>query len=169
MRNRLTALLLPLFIAACASSPNYNSANSSKSYGYTDTQLQSDRYRVQYRLRGDNVGQAQDFALLRAADLTMAGGDDWFRIVDRSSDVTNNKDRVDSSSFTANRAVTRECGLLGCRTTTSPDYTVGTTVGAYDRGATVVVIEVVTGNGETPAGANVYDASEIAGNIRSRM
>ncbi len=98
----------------------------------------------------------------------MAAGKDWFRVVDRDSGVDEGDDRR-ATEIRTERRITRDCGLLGCRTTSTPAHGVETTIGRIDRDATVVVVEIVLGDGKKPGDANVYDASELAGNIRSRM
>lgn len=162
------ALLLALF-AGCATAPDYTPAARDGDYGYSDRKLESDRYRVQYRLRGENVGKAQDYALLRAAELTLENGGDWFRVVDRSSAVNGGGDRGSRTSIGAGRTITRECGLLGCRTVSSPTIGAHTTIGRFDGEATIVAIEVKTGRGDKPQDDNAYNAAEIAENIRARL
>ena len=164
----LHAMLMVIVLAGCASTGGYQRASGSGDYGYTDTKLENDRFRVEYRLRGKNIGKAQDYALLRAAELTMAAGKSWFRVVDRDSAVDEGDDRR-LTEIRKERQITRDCGLLGCRTTSTPTYGVETTVGRIDRDATVVVVEILIGDGEKPNIAAAYNAAELAGNIRARM
>lgn len=162
------AVLIAVALGGCASTSEYQRASGAGDYGYTDTKLEDDRYRIAYRLRGKNIGKAQDYALLRAAELTMAAGRGWFRVVDRDSEVDEGDDRG-LTGVRTERRVTRDCGLLGCRTTSSPSYGVESTVGRIDRDATVVVVEILLGKGKKPSDAATYDAAQLAGNIRSRM
>ncbi len=82
-RSFLLATALTIAAAACASSGgvDYQPADS-RGYGYTDFRIESDRYRVAFA--GDG-GTPQDvvetYALRRAAELAVAGGYDWFRVV----------------------------------------------------------------------------------------
>lgn len=162
------AALMCMVLAGCASSGGYERASGAGDYGYTDTKLEDDRYRIEYRLRGKDIGRAQDYALLRASELAMAEGSSWFSIVDRDTGVDEGDDpRL--AEIRAERRITRDCGLLGCRTTSSPGYGVETSIGRIDRDATVVVVEILLGDGEKPANADAYDAAQLAGNIRSRM
>lgn len=164
----MVAILMVVVVAGCASTGGYERASGSADYGYTDTKLEDDRYRVEYRLRGKNIGTAQDYALLRAAELTMAAGKTWFSVVDRDSDVDEGNDRR-LSEIRTERRITTDCGLLGCRTTSTPTYGVETTVGRIERDSTLVVVEILLGEGEKPGNTSAYDAAELAANIRSRM
>jgi len=56
-----------------------------KGFGYAETRLEADRFRVVFSGDGaTSVEVVEDFALLRAAELTLETGNDWFRIVARS-------------------------------------------------------------------------------------
>lgn len=166
--NMRYALLLAVLLAGCASTTGYQRASGANGYGYSDTKLEENRYRIEYRLRGKNIGQAQDYALLRAAELTMAADKDWFSVVDRDSALDEGDNRR-LAEIKTERRITQDCGLLGCRTTSTPTYGAGSSIGRIDRDSTVVVVEILLGEGEKPGNANAYDAAELAGNVRSRM
>ena len=80
------ALLLLAALLACASAPTpYRPA--SDGFGYRDQQLESNRYRVSFAANSATALDAvQDYALYRAAELTLAGGHDYFQVVDRSTE-----------------------------------------------------------------------------------
>ncbi|MEO1014302.1 MAG: hypothetical protein AAFX08_03855 [Pseudomonadota bacterium] len=155
LRGRLLAAAAMIGAAACASSGgvDYQPADS-KGYGYTDFRIESDRYRVTFA--GDG-GTPQDiveaFALRRAAELALAGGYDWFRVV---GGATERSDRggvnvgagFGGGSFGrrggVNVGVGGDLGRVGAR----PFYTTR--------------LEVLMGSGEKPADdATVYDARSI--------
>ncbi|MDA3920383.1 MAG: hypothetical protein PF501_06860 [Salinisphaera sp.] len=85
MRMALAAALC-MGIAACASGPIYRPAQAPGGYGYRDTLLTSDQYRVSFS--GD-YGTAREtvenFALFRAADLALSRGADYFRVASRET------------------------------------------------------------------------------------
>jgi hypothetical protein len=60
-------------MAACATSPPpYAAATGPNGAGYSETQIENNRYFVTYRAAGASDAQLlQDYALLRAADLTL--------------------------------------------------------------------------------------------------
>ena len=73
-------------MAACASKPTpYGPATGD--VGYRDQQIESDRYRVSFAGNSATpVDRVQDYALYRAAELTVANGYDYFKVASRSTD-----------------------------------------------------------------------------------
>lgn len=95
----LTALIA--LLAGCASGPVYRPAAEPGGYGYRDTQLTAQHYRVSFA--GDD-GTAREtvenFAMFRAADLALSHGYDRFRVVSRqTSPITENTDYGPNASF----------------------------------------------------------------------
>lgn len=170
MKLPITLTAVALVITACASGPDYRAANSDRSEGFTEQVIEKDRYRIQYRLDDDHVGKAQDYALLRAAELTMEKGYETFQVVDESADVTSDN-RVSSEFGIEQRTlITRDCGLLGCTTRARPIYGASASLGttrASDE--TIVTVEIIMSNLDSSASARHYDASQVAANIRDRM
>jgi len=83
----LGAALLLLGLVACASSPTPYQA-ASNGFGYREQQLESNRYRVSFAGNSaTSLDTVQDYALYRAAELTVATGHDYFRVVNRSTDT----------------------------------------------------------------------------------
>jgi len=76
-----------LGLAACASSPTpYRSATDG--FGYREQQLESNRYRVSFAGNAATaLDTVRDYALFRAAELTVATGHDYFKVVDQSTDT----------------------------------------------------------------------------------
>ncbi|MFA7556018.1 MAG: hypothetical protein WCY88_17370 [Spongiibacteraceae bacterium] len=56
-------------------------------YGYSETEISTNRYCVDYKARSHSAGKAKNYALLRAAELTLEKGYDWFVVVDRELSV----------------------------------------------------------------------------------
>ena len=87
--TRIVLLTALLTLGACASSPNYVAADSANDYGHSTRKISENRYRVNFNgTRRADLQDTRDFALLRAAELTLAEGYDWFQIVDRESATT---------------------------------------------------------------------------------
>ncbi|NVJ97890.1 MAG: hypothetical protein HWE25_07045 [Alphaproteobacteria bacterium] len=159
-----------LLLAACASSgDNYMAADSKGDYGYYETALGDERYRVVYKSRGDNPEKARDYALLRASEITLQNGYDWFEVVDRD---TTSKQREDRGMVTTRVYATtyRECGVLTCRTVTRPTYIDSAHAENRPSGteSTATILEFVMGDGEKPDGGRYYDAQTLANTIRDR-
>lgn len=74
-------------VAACASSPTiYGPANGSDR-GYSERQIEADRFRIRFDGGSDvSFEELENLALRRAAELTLERGGDWFEIVSRASD-----------------------------------------------------------------------------------
>ena len=83
--TRALLLALVLGLAACATPSVYAPATRPGGAGFSETRIENDRYRVTYR-DAANEASAADFALLRAAELTLAQGYDWFVVDQRSTE-----------------------------------------------------------------------------------
>lgn len=170
MKSLLVTTAALLTLTACASSSNYQEARSEQSDGYSEQVIEANRYRIQYRLDEDHVGKAQDYAMLRAAELTMENGFETFEVVGRSSDVSSETETSPNIETTYNRTITRDCGLLGCATSSSPAFGTeirsGTTRTDQE---TVVTLEIVLSDDDASMRSSHYDASEVAANVRSRQ
>jgi hypothetical protein len=90
-RSKLLVLAaLSLTTAACTTGPNrytpYQSAIPGK-FGFTDQRIEATRYRVTFEGNSATTRQrVEDSLLLRAANLTLENGYDWFQIVNRATD-----------------------------------------------------------------------------------
>lgn len=157
MKPRLAAVAAVLALSACATAPTlYQAAAGPAAVGYSEYRVEPGRYRVTFRGGpGAPAQQVADYALRRAADLTVAEGYDWFRVADRFTEAA-----PDSG----------------------PRFSVGVGGGTYGRRSGLGVgvsqaiplgggpsvaqtIEVVMGRGERPRGADVYDARALRQNL----
>lgn len=161
MSNKLTAILLAAGIAlsACASAPDYTEARNDRSSGYSETQLEADRYLVRYRVRNDELEEARTLALRRAAELTLLNGYQTFEIVsqigtrDRDSDTFH-------SAYPAGPVVAQRCGLLSCQSTVIHQAGVGGTT-RFEREESLVELDIVMSDKDARASPSLYDASEV--------
>lgn len=160
MRQYLAALTLAA-LAACATAVGtaYGPADS-KGYGYTETRIEADRYRIVFA--GDGAtppNVVEDYALLRAAELAIENGYDWFRVVGRSMDQSEKGGVGLGAGF----------GGGGRNVGVGVGGNLGT-VGA--KKFYTAKIEALFGKGEKPAddtGAQAYDAQSVIETIRARM
>lgn len=75
--------VLASILAACAVSPTPYQAVGDEG-GYADQQLESDRYRVKFEGNDATSRETvEDFALYRAAELTLQTGNDYFKVVSK--------------------------------------------------------------------------------------
>ncbi len=155
-------VVLPaLALLSCASTPVYGPATSATSTGYTDMAIEANRYRVTYR--GGDQALAREYALLRAAELTLASGAEWFRVISGQASQNNGYDGGPRVS------VGGSVGSYGGRTATGIGLGIGFPIGGSSSGPATAVLEIVTGSGPKPEGPDVYDARQVADNIRARM
>lgn len=87
MLSMVAAAALALSACATSTSTPYAPAGSDSRYGYSDQRLESDRYRVTFS--GNSLTsreQVEMSLLLRAAELTVQNGRDWFATVNRATE-----------------------------------------------------------------------------------
>lgn len=180
---RINAVIIALVAAglgACASTPDYVPADGADDYGHYSTRLGEDRYRIVFngsRKTGPNT--TRDYALLRAAELTLQEGYDWFQVMDRESRSVYDRAWNDEprTSFHYERAyyVEQQCGLLGCTRSARPTHQAGMHVGDWhDERRTEArhshALEIVMGKGKLPAAkGDYYDASTVAQSLWASM
>jgi hypothetical protein len=138
--------LVALATAGCATGygPSYGPARSASDSGYSDVRIDDNRYRVQYRIESGDVELAQDWALRRAAELTLDSRYDWFQIISRNRMF----DDEDFNRYEQLRSYNDDYN-------DRPRYD-----SRYDDEA-VVTIEVLMGNNPPPRSASVYDARQV--------
>ncbi|HKR90287.1 MAG TPA: hypothetical protein VJS38_19125 [Phenylobacterium sp.] len=160
MKRLLPALaalsLTAASLAGCASTPTvYQAATPSNPVGYSEYRIETDRYRITFQ-GGSSAApqQVMDFALLRAADLAIANGYDWFQVSDRSVQPTssNSSSRV---SFGVGGA------SFGSHSSVGMGVGTGFDLGGGGYGAPLATIEVVMGKGRKPDSVDAYDAHAL--------
>jgi hypothetical protein len=150
-----------LALSACAATPTYYQPSATpQAMGYSEYRIEPGRYRVTFRGgSGAPAEQVADYALLRAADLAIADGYEWFRVVDKSMW----RDGSDSGPHVS-------VGVGGG----SSGYHSGVGVGvgtSFDLGpgpAVALSIEVLMGKGAKPDDRDVYNARDVRRDIGAR-
>ncbi len=159
--NRLTLPLIAaagFALSACASLAPYGPQMGPNGQGYAEQRIESNRFRVTYNGVGA-PGPVADYALLRAAELTLAQGYDWFEVTQRWTDG-----RLDSAGgLRPSVSIGAGSSSYGGRYGSYRSSGVGVGVGLNFSGPspTSTSLEVVMGNGETPDRPNAYDASGV--------
>ena len=149
-------------LVSCAATPLYRAAPNENAAGYREVLIEPGRYRVVFTGgRGTPASEVQDFALLRAADLTLSKGFSWFRVVSRAT--------VEQDSGRGDRVVVDRdpfCGVYGCRSSIYRGILLAETI---DNDRISATLEILLGKGTKPDDPNVYDAKAVADTIRARM
>lgn len=147
-------ILLPaLLVAACATSGSYGPADGPGDVGYSEQQIETNRFRVTYRA-GDAIA-AEDGALRRAAEVTLEEGYDYFTVVARATD------RERARSDGARVGVSGRTGGYGG----GVGIGVSVPIGGRD-GRVAVRLEIVMGKGTKLVDPDTYDAADLLSRMR---
>ena len=154
MRTLIALIFSAAVLAACATTPTlYGPQAGPRTAGYSEYRLEAGRYRVTFQGNpGAPVNQVSDYALLRAAELALRDGYDWFRVADR---VTQNTGQGRGSSLSIGG------GSGGYGRHSSVGVGLGTSFNLGPGPAVSSSMEVVFGKGAKPRDADVYDARDI--------
>lgn len=172
----LTVAMAVLLVAACASNKSqYVQAADEGDVGYTESRLSEARYRVVFK--GDSgtaMDKVQDYALLRAAELTVAQNYDWFEVAERSTTPVNSQSNSARAAVQISAGTTQQtsCGLLGCTTTTSPSapaFPQSELEFSEREQSYITSIEVLMGDGSHDRSADIYDARDVISSVRARF
>jgi hypothetical protein len=169
----LTAVLATL--VGCASQTAFQPAEKRGAEGYTETKLTDNRYRVTFT--GNSVTPAetvQDYALLRAAELTLQEGYDWFQLVGRETDKKARSSTTigGGMDFPSQTQVYQRCGLLRCDTvvSSSPGFSSGADIATTNTSTSYSsALEIVLGKYPLPNSVESYDARQLASTLRRLM
>src|ERR1700754_1102037 len=151
---RILAIAAALALSACATTPTYTPAASQGGAGYSERQIGSNRYFVTYRApSGADQSLLYDYALLRAADITLENGRNWFWVDRRTFDGEG--PRRTGASIGIGVGSARWSGNSSIGTSVGVNVPVGVQSGSSARAAT---LEIRLGEGPKPDDANAYDA-----------
>lgn len=155
-RFRLFLLMaLAITLAGCASGPIYRQAEQPGDYGYRDTMLSTTQFRVSFS-GGFGVARetVENFALLRAAQVTLQHGSDRFQVTSReTSPIT------ETSSFGPTTSFGYGWGYPYWGTG------IGYSTGGVSRTRYETVLQIRIGQDVPEQGANIYDARQIKHNL----
>jgi hypothetical protein len=168
---RTFCIVSALGLGACASQSAYTPAEDSEAYGYYSMPLGDNRYRVGYNgnsTMSENL--VKDYALFRAAELTMQQGKDWFRIVERESSSVEKAGGAGIAWHDTDYVVARNCGLLSCSSSMRPVmHTMLGVDSASGRTIWSSRLEIVTGTGAMPTDGSYYDADTLLRSLMAAM
>jgi hypothetical protein len=160
MKRLILPALAALTLSACATAPTYfQPASGPQAVGFSEMRIEPGRYRVTFQGGpGAPAAQVQDYALLRAANLALADGYDWFWVVDRA---------IRQNGYSGSSLSVGFGGMsFGRHSATAVG--VGTGVPLSGGASLVTTLEVLMGKGPKPAGDDVYDARGVQHAIGGR-
>jgi hypothetical protein len=162
MRRFLAIAALTATMAACATPTRYQPAYGPSGVGFTETQIERDRFRVSFR-GGGGAGAAQvsDLALLRAADLTLGQGYEWFVVDQRYTEQ--------GGGHGGGPRLSVGVGGTDFGRSSAVGLGVGTSFGLGGGPALTTTLEVRMGRGPKPVGFNAYDAAQVKATIAPRV
>lgn len=162
---RTLVIAAALALGACATTPTYGPAATATGAGYSETQIEGNRYFVTYRApSGAQESLVHDYALLRAADITLERGKEWFWVDRRSFDGQSRGPSGPTIGVGVGGG--RWSGGGGSFGSVGVSVPLGGGGGATVRSAT---LEIRLGEGPKPDDPNAYDARGVAMNLRARQ
>ncbi|HYF23785.1 MAG TPA: hypothetical protein VD929_10350 [Caulobacteraceae bacterium] len=163
MKKLLLISLSALTLAACTTTTAYAPATSAGSTGFAEQRIESDRWRVSFRGGTDaDAHRVTDLALLRAAELTLQNGYDWFWVENRYVDGPRRGYGGPSISIGGGT------GSYGRHSGVSIGTGVTLPLGG-GQPARAVTLEIKTGRGAKPADPNAYDARAVQQSLSARV
>lgn len=150
-----------LSLAACATAPAYGPASREGAMGYTSQQIEAGRHRIAYTDK--DPGKARNLALLRAAEITLMEGRDWFEITAEYADV-------EQGGGGPSISIGGGTGSYGRSSSVGVGVGFGIPLGgASSGGKATAVLEIVTGANPKPDRPAVYDARSVDMNLRGQV
>lgn len=183
----LIALAATVGLSACAttttkSGPTPYQAAATGKFGFTDQRIEANRFRITFDGNTKTTRQqVEDSLLLRAADVTIDNGYDWFEIAQRATDPkTYSRPRMGSRwafgggiGYSSFRTFHPRYGWVSYY---DPFWSNGFYDPFFDRFDTEEITrfqataEIILGKGPKPADrAEAYDARDVKANLGPRI
>lgn len=148
-----------LMLSACASLAPYGPQQSARGQGFSEQQIETNRFRVVYNGVGA-PGPVADRALFRAAQLTVDQGYDWFEVTQRWIDG-----RPDSAGgVRPSVSIGAGGGRYGGWSTSGVGVGLGFDLSGPQ--PTSTTLEIVMGHGAKPDRPDAYDARRVQDALR---
>lgn len=160
MKRLILPALAVLSLSGCATEPtHFQPAGGRGGVGFSEMRIEPGRYRVTFQGGpGAPAAQVEDYALLRAANLAIAEGYDWFRVTERMT----RQNGYSGSSLSVG------VGGMSFGRHSATAVGVGTGVPLGGGPALVATLEVLMGKGPKPADGDIYDARGVQRSIGAR-
>ncbi len=161
-------LAIGSLLSGCSLQPDYREATQG-GYGYSSFKMSETQYQVSFKSKNTDKQEANNFALLRAAELTLSNGFDWFVV--EGSELSTNTKIVDKGSRIKESGYQRitDCNLIGCRISYNPSnqYKTGNAINDKEIRETQSILIIEMGRGPLPSSKKSYDAKNIQETFQS--
>ena len=144
-------------VTACTTAQPYGPADSAGQQGYLVQPIENNRFRVSYTALSPQ--EARQYALRRAAEVTLDNGAEWFRVTHSYTETERGGGGGGSSVSVGGSSGSYGSGVG-----------VGVGVGLPLGGSKSKVtesLEILTGSGAKPQDVQVYDAQSVLANVES--
>ncbi|MDP3406080.1 MAG: hypothetical protein Q8S03_15435 [Brevundimonas sp.] len=158
MIRAAVAIAAALSLGACASLAPYGPQRGPGGQGFSEQRIENDRFRVTYSGVGA-PGPVADMALLRAAELTLDQGHDWFEVTQRYID--GRPDSAGGVRPNVSVGYGSGSGRYGGRRYSSSGVGVGVGLNFSGPSPTSTLLEIRLGRGARPDDREAYDAREV--------
>jgi len=159
MKNLLLSAVLITGLGACTSTPKGFGPAYGSDFGYRNTKLQADRFRVSYTSR--DAFESRDFALLRAAQIAKNEGYSHFKIIDGGTSDNG------PNALIGSRVGVGLGGYRGRRhTNTHVDVGVHDVVRAIEGSKVTETIEVIMLSAGSKGDPSIFDAQGVINSIQ---
>lgn len=162
----MRALILALFLAACATQTPYQPADAGR-FGFQEQRIETNRVRISFR--GNSLTDretVETYLLFRAAELTLQNGSDYFIVADRDTEERTRLQGVGRPRFAF------DYWYFSARRGWSPWYDPFWDEPNSYREVTryEAVAEIAMFSGAKPAGdPDAFDAREVMANLQGRI
>jgi hypothetical protein len=154
------AALAALVLSACETPTVYAPQAGPQASGYSEMAIEHDRWRITFNGGSHaNARRVDDLALLRASDVTLAQGYDWFRVVERRAEMRPSGGPVMSLGVGG--------ADFGRRSAVGVSGETGFDLGGGPRVSET--LEILMGRGAAPKEPDVYDARDVRRTIAPRV
>jgi predicted small lipoprotein YifL len=153
MRVIILAVAMLALAACAATGPAAYGPADVNGFGYSEQKIEDDRYRISYQGSGGMPPSlVEDYALRRAAELTLEAGFDWFRVSGRDL----------SGEERGGVSVGTGFGTSSYGRRSSVGVGVGADLGRVGAQEFFTArMEVLMGSGAAPEDGEVYDARSV--------
>ncbi len=169
----LLAVTAALALSACATATPYGPAGQGSRYGYSDMRVDDSHFRVSFAGNSVTTREQVEMALLlRAAEVTLESGHDWFATVNRATDrdvrYVGSPDPFYYDRYSPFWGPSWRYYRRGYWSPWRDPFGPGMDFQEIDRYEATA--EIVVGSGPKPAGdPNAFDAREVVQNLGPRV